>query len=375
MSATYEFILTDDSGRKFCLIEKYFFCSYSRTVQGYGAVQFGIPYDYYRKLVPDIFKPDWRLDIWRSPDTGFPLRREASFLLRKFNIYERQDGMRCIELFGRSPLDILRRGSLFSTYTRTGLADDVMVGIVTDATTIAGQLSTPSGEFTIGSSPGVGPTVDIKYQGYAVIDILTDIKNNTIILNNISPTTSHKIYFDVVEGDALSNGGFGYMFKVYADLRGQDRTKSGLIFSTDNGNLGKPSYYEDYLEHVTTITAIFDDDSTDSHFQSNEISLSRWSFIRKSIFNADLSGIYGYQSYVELYKGRGKKVFSADFLNTPGGPNQPRSIYGVDWDMGDLLRAEFADKAFDVEIKVVRVAVNENGEENIVGQTEIGASA
>lgn len=375
MSATYELILTDDSGRKFTLIDKYFFLSYSRTTQGYGALQFGIPYDYYRKLVPDIFKVDWRLDIWRSPDTGFPLRRECSFLLRKFNIYERVDGIRTIELFGRSPIDILRRGSMYYTYTRTGLADDVMVGIVTDALASGGsQLYTPSGEFTVGSSPGVGPTIDIVYQGYSVLDILTDIKNNTFILNNISPTTSKRIYFDVAEGDALSNGGFGYRFEVYSDFRGQDRTQSGLIFSTENGNLGKPSYYEDYLDQNTTIAAIRDDDSVDAHFFSDEVSLSRWNNIRKSIFVGNSAAGLDYQAYVELYKGRGKKVFSADFLNTPGGPTQPRSIYGVDWDMGDLLRAEFADKAFDVEIKVVHVAVDENGAENIVGQTEIGAA-
>jgi hypothetical protein len=378
MSSSYEFILTDDSGRKIAQLDKYSFASYSRTTQGFGAIQFGLSYDYYQSLVPDIFKPDWRIDVWRKPDDDFPMRREGSFFLRKYLIAERVDGMRTIEFYGRSPLDILRRGSMWGNYTQTDVADDAMKQIVRDAIALNSLVPIPyvvSGvyeDFTVDVDASLGPAIDISFQGYSVLDILTDIKQNTILLNKLTPT-SRKIYFDVVEYNTLDNGGFGYIFKTYADLRGQDRTAGGSIFSSANGNLRKPVYYEDYLDQVTQIAAIYSDDSVDANFTAGDDRFaSRWNTITKSIFVGDTTGVGNYKAYVELAKGKVKKVFSADFLNTPGGPTQPRSLYGVDWDMGDLVRAEFADKAFDAEIKVVHIAVDENGRENIVGQTEVG---
>lgn len=375
MSSSYEFILTDDYGRKIVQLDKYSFFSYSRTVQGLGAIQIGFPYPYYKSLVPDFFRPDWRIDVWRKPDENFPMRREGSFFMRKPLIAERVDGMLTIELFGRSPIDILRRGSMYSNYTQNDFADDEMKQIVRDAITfnLIGIPLVSAGvtnDFFVDPDMSLGPVIELTFQGYTILDILNDIRNNTVLLNKIDPT-SRKIYFDVVEGDTLSNGGFAYIFKTFADLRGQDRTGGGLIFSTNNGNLRKPSYYEDYLDQITQVAAIYQDDSVDVGLNSGDDRfLSRWNTITKSIFVGATDS--DYKSAVELAKGKGKKVFSADFLNTPGGPSQPRSLYGVDWDMGDLVRAEFADKAFDAEIKIVHVSVNENGRENIVGQTEVG---
>jgi hypothetical protein len=383
VSSSYDFWLTDDSGRKITPLKNWSFFTYSRTTQGFGAIQFGMPYDYYRSLVPEVFKPDWRIDVWRSPDEGFPMRREGSFLLRKHTIYEEVEGDRTIQFFGRSPIDILRRGSLcyadIAQFEKTGLADDVMVEIVFQAYDTYNTLAVPDGEFVSDSSPGLGPSITRSFQGANLLDVLNDIKNETIGRNLALPTTVRKIYFDVVEHNTLTNGGFGYIFRTYADLRGQDRTGSGLIFSVPNGNLRKPVYYEDHLDEINSLGALYGwghgvgADCGELVF-SNEIYSSRWNRCRKTMFmSLDVDVVNQTNTLnVELAKNRAQKVFSGDFLNTPGGPSQPRSLYGVDWDMGDLVRAEFADKTFDAEVNIVHVSVNDKGKENIVGQTEVG---
>jgi hypothetical protein len=379
VSSSYDFWLTDDYGRKIAQLNKDAYASYSRTVQGYGAIQLGLPYEYHKSNVPDVFKPDWRIDVWRSPDDNYPSRREGSFLLRKFNIYERVDGMKMIEFFGRSPIDLLRRVCICAgddnptAFEKTGAADDVMKEIVTENIDgVVPGFVLPSDEFFIDPDVSLGPNVDITAQAFEVLDILKDIRDITITLNLIAPTLYRKIYFDVEEGNTLSNGGFGYIFKTYADLRGQNRTAGGLIFSPPNGNLRKASYYEDYLDQVTKASVGYEAGSDCDYAISDERYLSRWNTIAKCL-NSDSTDLdIQRRAYTELAKGMAKKVFNGDFLNTPGGPNQPRSLYGVDWDMGDLLRVEFADRFLDAEVVIVHVSVDEDGRENIVGQTEVG---
>lgn len=379
MSASYEFWLTDDYGRKIAYLDKYSFASYSRTTQGFGTIQFGTPYDEYFQKVPDIFKPDWRIDVWRSPEENFPMRREGSFLLRKFSIYQRaEDGLRIISLFGRSPLDILRRGGVYLAdvsvtepyFKKTDFADDMMKEVIDEAINIYAAFDPPTGEFFVDGPASLGPVISMDLKNMTLLEAFKEIKADTFTRNSISPS-DRKIYFDVVEGETLSNGGFGYIFKTYADLRGADRTGSGLIFSPENGNLASPKYSEDYLDDVTAVSIAYPTPGSADTFFYDERYLSRWN----TIWNFREVGPSDNGENVAniIYdRNRGIKEMNCVFLNTPGGVNQPRSLYGVDWDMGDLVRAQFANKSVDAEVKIIYVAVDQDGKETITGRNEIG---
>lgn len=393
MSASYRFILCDDAGRKIIELDKVTFAAYSRTTQGLATIQLGRPYQYHKEQVPDIFGLDWRIDVWRSAEEGFPERRESSFFLMKYIIYERIDGIDIIEFFGRSPIEILRRSNISlntANYSNTDSADDIMKDIVRfNVGSYAGgggpvpwypiydevsgnPFASARPEFTVEEDTGEGPSIAyVANYGTNVLDALKAIKNVTISRNLSDPTLYNKVYFDVIEGPGLTDG-FGYIFKTYINMRGQDRRTSGLIFSVQNGNLGKPSYYEDFLDSITfssVITSDFSDGAT--RYSPEHRRLSRWNSIGNYQVNDE-----GYSDFLVftdnvLAENAPQRVFNANFLNTPGGPNQPRSLYGVDWDLGDLVRAEFADKSFDVEIRIVYVSVDEKGKENVVGSTEI----
>src|SRR5512143_1422305 len=136
MPSTYEFWLLDDTGRRICLLQNYSYFSYSRSTLGYGTFLIGLPYDDFKRRVFPIFQPDWRVDVWRSPAEGVPLRREQTFLLRLHKIYTRKtDNMRMIAFTGLDPTHLLSRrfviqaaGSAF-TY-KTDNVDDLMKAIV-----------------------------------------------------------------------------------------------------------------------------------------------------------------------------------------------------------------------------------------------------
>lgn len=368
MSSSYEFWLTDDAGQRLLLLKDLAYVNYIRSTVGYGTFQFGVPYDSFVSKMATVFQPDWRVDVYRSPATGVPKRREASYLLRKFRVYDREtDHIRVIQYWGRSPLDILRRQTVTATllnfYNKTDFIDDMMKEIVTE--NFIGSSGIPAGEFSVDGDTSQGPSVNFSFKGRVVLDVLKDLKAMSLSLNFNDPT-KHKIYFDVVEGPGKP-GGFGYVFRTYTDLRGIDRT-AGIIFSVENGNLSLPDYSEDYLDESTLATV------GDSFFvlNKNEYYLSRWNAIEQYQSSSNDYSVDQAKAQQMLADGAAKKIFSATFLNTPGSSSQPRSLYGVDWDLGDLLPCQYAGISLNAEVAIVYVALNDKGEETLTGSNLVG---
>ena len=368
MSSLHEFWLCDDAGKRITLLKKFAFASYSRSSRGLGVIQFGLPLEEYLAFVPTVFQPDMRIDVWRSPEYGYAKRRESSYFLRKYRIYDREeDGMRTIEFYGRSPLDILRRWSVYSTleanYKKTDYIDDMMKSIVTQEF-ITGAHCVPAGEFSVDGDTSLGPSVTHSFLGKTVRDVCDELKAISYSKYADDPT-NRRILYDVVEGAGQTNG-FGYVFRTYADLRGVDRTK-GLVFSPENGNLKSTEYYEDFLDQVTVAqvgaTQVSDPDTT----------LSRWNSIMNYKANSSTDAAVRTADANKMLAEEGKDIsFGAYFLSTPGSPTQPRSLYGVDWDFGDLLPVQYAGVNLNAEVEIVWVSVDEMGQENIVGSNRVG---
>ena len=375
-TSTYQFWLCDDAGRRFYLFPKYMFFSYTRTVRGYGYIEFGVPFDEYQKAVSNIFQVDWRLEVWRSPNVGVPARRESSFLLRKYNVYTRQDGLRVIVFYGRSPLDILRRQfvDVSADVTITGTIDNVMKQLVTNYLVNAsvGYGTVPLGEFTVESNTSEGPTITETYYLDNLLDALKDLQSMSET-KNLESSANKKIYFDVVENDSLVINGFGYTFRTWSTLRGGDRT-IGIPFSIENGNIKDPSYFEDHNDQFT-FAHVRNKDNSAYNAESSvpDKTLSRWNVARIAESSSEQSlNANSAKSYKILGDHAAAKKLSVTFLNTPGSATQPRSLYGLEWDLGDLLPVLYAGKTFNAEVMVVYVSMNENGEETITGLNRLG---
>ena len=424
MASSYEFWLTDDAGTRILELKGYAFVSYSRSTLGFSTLQMGLPYKDFVKRIYPVFEVDRRIEVWRSPDTGHPLRREQIYFLRKPRIYTRDsDDFQIIELFGRSPVDLLGRriivqaaGSLFTS--KTGTIDDIMKAFVREQM-LYGEAADengmqdndrayPQGEFFVQPDLSLGPSVSVSYSDRNVLEVLRELKDMSFQKNKES-IANPRIYFDVVpasvslfsifvlmesgiiiedewgadvldEESILSTTKYnGLSFQTFADLYGTDRT-TGVVFSAENGNLEAPDYQKTHLEEVNAVIVKGfgrgDSRQTEIVTDGERIGASRWNrceaFLDASS-EPDQSNLADL-GRAALWKGEPVEEVTAIFLSVPQSGNSPRSLYGLDWDLGDLLPVEYAGQSFDVEVAIVYVSLNENGEERITGRNQVDTS-
>ena len=425
MPSTYEFWLLDDHGRRITLLNNLAYFSYSRAVKGYGTIDIGIPYREFRQKVFPIFQPDWRIDVWRSPDKGFNLRREATYLLRLYKIYTREtDNIQILRFYGRSLKDLLRRRYViqpagYSQTYKTDYIDDMMkeivkeqmlYGSVLDADAVLDNTRAfPNGEFFVQGDVSLGPYYISTFPDRQVLDVLRELQDASIQLHEENPLINNRIYFDIIpqdiegflnyilaedgdpildesgeplydEGSGDSNIAQTLKFMTFADLRGQDRTASALIFSTDNANIEQPYYSKTYMEEENSIVVkgFGRGDSRPSArvTDTQRAGASRWNFcegLEDASTEPDQDNLE-YYAYPRLRENDVNESLSVVFLNVPGSEDTPRSLYGVDWDLGDLLPVAYIGKQFNVEVSIVYVAIDENGRETITGRNEVNAS-
>jgi len=420
MASSYELWLTDDSGRRITLLKGMSFFSYSRAVKGFSTIEVGLPYRAFKQQVFPVFEPDRRIEVWRSPKTGIPLRLEGVYLLRKPAIYTRvEDGINMIVFYGRGLRDLLARRVVIqaagTSYTRKEMEiDDMMKEIVSEqmlygyALDPDGAVSLsrgwPEAEFFVQAKQGLGPVIAHSFADRNVLDTLKDLQSASFQLHDLS-IANEKIYFDIA---TYTTGNSGYIqeeatedaildelgnpilaetrnmnalrFETYAGLykNGQDRT-TGVVFSVENNNLKEPYFSENHLQERNSVIVkgfgrgdsrewvIVDGDGVHS---------SRWN--RCEIFkdasnepDQDLLEDFGYAT---LHENRPEETMEAVFLNVPPSADTPSSLYGIDWDLGDLLPVFYADRQFNSEVTIVYVAVNDKGRETITGRSEPDAS-
>jgi hypothetical protein len=426
MSSSYEFWLSDDAGERICLLQDIAFFSYSRPVSGFGTLQIGFPYAAFQQQVFPLFQPDRRVEVWRSPGYDIPLRHEGTFLLRRHNIYTRiTDNVQMIVLYGRDTKDLLRRRWIiqpagYSQTLKEDYVDDMMKEIVREQMLFGSALDAdavadnsrayPQDEFSVQGENSLGPIIPATFADRNVLDTLKDLSDATLQLYDTAPLTNKRIYFDILpntveqrmsyileedeQGAILGEAGepmleeasplqdatiHGFQFMTFADLRGTDRTLSALVFSVENGNLSDPHYTMSHMEEENAaIVKGFgrgDSRAWDEVLVTDRIGESRWNrceVVVDASTEPDQDRLADY-AYPPLHKNAPKEELDATILNTPGGENAPRSLYGVDWDMGDLLPVAYAGKTFHVEVSIVYVAVDEAGAETITGRNTISA--
>jgi hypothetical protein len=198
---------------------------------------------------------------------------------------------------------------------------------------------------------------------------------------NLENSSNRKIYFDVIPFDVLGlstayGSPLGWQFVTFADLRGTDRT-SGQEFSLANNNIKAPSYSISHLEEVTATTVKGQGTGLSRAYQrvedASRIAASRWNRVHtvQSSTNETTSAGLTNAGNSELAKGLPVEEFPVTILDVPESNDTPRSLYGIDWDLGDLIPVTYAVKQFEVEIRTIHVGVDENGRETITGRNKV----
>lgn len=423
MASSYELWLLDDTGRRIALLQNMSFFAYSRSTHGLGTFEAGFPLEAYRKLYPPIFQPDLRVDVWRSPREGIPMRREGMYLLRMPRVYTREeDAMDIIVIYGRDLKDLLNRRIVAqpagTSYTRkSDEIDDMMkaivreqflYGTVTDVDMVVDNTrAMPQDEFFVQPDQALGPTYTKTFAERNVMDILRELHDASRQLYYTNPLTDLKIYFNIVpvdiramieyildeetglpiedesgngylvdESSSGANADIGFRFETYAGLFGQDRT-DGLVFSKENNNVRDLAWSISHLEerNSAVVKGFGRGDSREWTVVDNTpaVNASRWN--RVEVFvdastEPDQTRLEDF-GYPALEEHKPDEKITATFLNVPASPDTPESLYGVQWDLGDLLPVYYVGRKFDVEVDVVYVGVDEDGTETITGRNEV----
>lgn len=389
--ASYEFWMTDDGGNRIALLTNLFFGTYTRAVSGLGTISFGLSFSEFSKQFNPYFVPDRRVEVWRSAAEGIALRREDVFLLRKPNVYTRDDNVQVIQFYGRNGMDLLMRRSVIqapgtSYAVKTDNIDDMMKAIVREQMLYGSALDKsgavdntrawPQNEFTVQADGSIGPSVKRAFPDRVVYDICKELKEASIQYNHIA-STNRKIYFDVAPKNTnLTNAPLGWEFQTFADLRGSDRT-SGVQFSPENENIDKPSYAINHLEEVNSVFVRGQgrgaSQATEAVEDTTRAQASRWNRVEKVISATSETTAAALQAAGrgELDKSKPVETMEFTFLNIPGGETTPRSLYGVDWDLGDLVTVNYAGKQFESEILTVYVSLDDSGKETITGRNAV----
>lgn len=382
--AKYQLWWTNDRGNRILQIVDWAFLNYTRVENGIGTANIGLPLAAYKItdfFIEAEFKTDYRLEIWRTSQLGTKRRLENVFFMQEGVIRTRQDdGVTIIDITGHDPSGQLkRRINKFRSGTaqsrKTGAIDDVMKEIV-DEQMGAAALADDAGRaipfdeniFRIQGDASLGATITKSFAFRNVLDVLKE-------LHQMSQINAPKIYFDVVPITPTI-----FEFQTFQNQRGGDKRfsagKSMFLFSINRGNLEAPSYEFDSFNEKNVVYVAGKGEGADrdrvERSTTREVS-SVWG--RREVFrdartedkdDTDALNAIGDE---ELGFRRPKQRFVANFLDTED------SVYGLDWDFGNLHTVNYAGLQFDVEIKIVYVTVEDDGSERIFGRNEFGEFA
>jgi len=417
--ATYEIWLLDDMGNRISLLDNFNYMAYSRTVAGMGSFQIGLNfYDFVAK-VPEYWRLDRRIDIWRSPAEGYPMKRDAMYLLRSVRTYVRDsDGYLYIEFYGRGLVDLVNRRAIpayaGSSYaSKTDYIDDMMKDIVrenalygsaVDETgAVDNDRAYPQYEFIVQADRSLGPSVSMSFADSQVMDTLKKLRDLSF-QKNAESASNRKIYFDVVPvdmknyviyildassdifldefGDELLDetayetlAPLGFQFQTFADRMGTDKTDI-IEFSTENGNFVASAWQISHMEEINAAYVKGQGEgasrAVETVTDTDRINQSRWNRIEDIIeaSNETTSASLQAAGYEKLGEKIPKDDLYGTFLSVPETEYTPRCLYGLDWDLGDLVKVQFGGRSFNAEIQTIHVSLHDDGSEEIMGRNK-----
>jgi hypothetical protein len=368
----YQLWWTTDRGERLQRLDDFSFLNYSRVVNGVGTLNIGLPY----KKYGDIYRKDYRVEVWRTPQLGKKRRLENIFYMQDGTIRTRkEDDVTVLDMSGHDPNGLLDRRIVRFKATspqseKTDFIDDMMKEIMTEnfgtqtGRQAARSIPFDEGFFRIQADSSLGAETSKSFAFRNVLDILKE-------LHQTSKTDTPRIYFEMVHVTPTI-----IEFQTFQNQRGADRRfsagKSSFVFSLERGNLEAPNYERDSFEEKNFVYVGGPKQDLKRRLRTRRDlaleELTLWG--RREMFrdSRQTKGKAAQQAVgdAELALHTPKERFVANFLDAPG------SVYGEDWDLGNLHTVNYAGRQFDIEIKIVYVTVRDSGEETIFGRNEFG---
>lgn len=168
---------------------------------------------------------------------------------------------------------------------------------------------------------------------------------------------------DIGGGDFdLVRSGSNLEFRWYAGQRGTDR-RATVLFALERGNMGEPAAILDCSQERSVV--IVGGQGEESNRTVVVRTASGLSTIVAEAFvagqNLDTTDGLNALGDQQLAEMRAKRTFTFKVLQTPG------CLYGLHYQLGDLVRAVWRGTAYDVKIESIQISLTEQGEDVQVG--------
>ena len=237
-------------------------------------------------------------------------------------------------------------------------ADDLMKFAVTQNLGPGAAAERQLTGLTVQANASAGASMNKSFAHDNVLNLLNSIREYT-------RKAGSEIFFRMA-----GNGSGGWTFRTYANLIGIDRRDNGFNLSEDNENFVLDGVGFDASEEVTYMyvggagteaTRIIGTSTN-----AARVGLSAYNR-REAFFNASQEKTQAGADDVaeqELSRRRAQRIFSGTIVE------RPNYRYGVEWDYGDILRAEQAGQTYDVMVRKVEITIDDTGE-RITARVEV----
>lgn len=364
--ATYEVWLTDDRGLRLAQLDDLLGLEASRAVNGLGAVTLTVRPGFREALL----RRDFMIQVWRGPAAG-RLRLWRVYFLRWWRYVLDGNGRELLTLGGFCVNDLLRR-RIVAAYAGSGeaeksdYADDMMKGVVREALLDSADPAPAAGTrvwsgLTVADDLSLGPAVS---KGFAWKQLLTAAGGGVLAgIARAALEAGTEVFFEVQVG-SVSTSEIGFVFRTMTGQPGADRTGE-TVFAVERGNLREPELLTDYREEVNFVYGAGQGLETDRTvaqvYDAARYGASIWNRCEGMADARDQELADGVtQAARELLQaGRGRVVFSGTPVDTAG------TRFGVDWEFGDRVRAQYRGREFDAIVRGVVIALDGDGQETI----------
>jgi len=367
MSSTQWVVWLDSAlGERLQLLDTYSELRLVRNVNGLGGWSLVLPGPVERWSL----QIDQMVELWRIDEAGVQTLQTVGFL-RSIRAEEEGDsdqlvigGPDCLALLD-DRIVAYRSGS--PQAKKSGPADNVMKAIVREN---LGSLAEAARDltsygFSVEENQSAGPTISKAFAFRNVLEVLVEISDATRAMGT-------PVLFDVVPL-WRETARLGFEFRTYVGQRGLRRTydtDQAAIFGREWGNLLQPQLLRDHLDERTVVYAGGQGRGRKRRLvqaTSDQLGRSPWS--RRELFahatqdatTAELTAT----AQARLRGQRAQLRFTGQLLSTP------QTVYGRDWQLGDLVSIVYNSQVLAGEVRSVRFEVDGSGAETIDARVEV----
>jgi hypothetical protein len=312
------------------------------------------------------------VEVYRGVDPG-ALKWIGTGKIRKWGAMDDESGKEFFRFSGPDWNDLLLARIIAyyagsSQAEKTDYADDMMKAVMREnhGSSATGARNITSLGFTVAADKGLAPSITKAFSRKVVLDVLMDIAK-------VSQENGTPLYFDL-RPELISASQIGFIFETYVNQIGTDLTagsSSPVYFGKEWGNLNNPSLWYDYSSEANYAYSGGQGQGVDrlvvEASDASRIAQSPWNRREAWVDARDTASAAVMQARAEQELGTKRPVlrFSGTLLDTPS------SRYGVDWEFGDLVTAEYRGKQFDGMVRAVKFKWGEDGTETVEAKLEV----